>query len=515
MLPMGRATADAREEAMGILLSEAELMRTEPAEAAAFRSPVPTQVVSNGEFNPLPQTPQQRQVEDRIKDIADTISPRLGMDRRQFLRTASGMAAAFLAMNEVFGPLFDVARAEAAEPDQAADRARRLAGQFILDDQLHFVRDDFREEGLLDLAKYAAAHWNPGMTKDAPMTLARYKFDNFVKEVYLDSDTKIGLLSGAPFDDKNWWLLTNDQIEEARRMVNGVARANRLLTHSIVTPRQEGWIEEVDRCIEVVRPNSWKGYTIGDPLKPATSKYPYRLDDEKLMYPFYEKIVKAGSPIVCIHKGLLPADYEKSVPDAWKFATVDDVPKAAKDWPQITFVIYHSALRPFLEAPDQDLAEFERTGDIRWVSDLAAIPQKYGISNVYADIGTSFANSAVTNPRFAAAMMGTLIKGLGFDHVFWGTDSVWYGSPQWQIEAFRRLEIPEDMQKKHGFVALGPADGVVKSAIFGYNAARLYRIDLRAELPAIENDRFSAIRYAEFDRPRRSNAAYGYVARRG
>jgi predicted TIM-barrel fold metal-dependent hydrolase len=192
------------------------------------------------------------------------------------------------------------------------------------------------------------------------------------------------------------------------------------------------------------------------------------------------------------------------------------VPKAAKDWPQINFVIYHSALRQFLESPDADLAEFERGGGIKWASDLAAIPQKYGVSNVYADIGTSFANSAVSNPRFCAAFMGTLIKGLGHDHVFWGSDSVWYGSPQWQIEALRRLEIPEDMQKKHGFAALGPADGAVKAAIFGYNAATFYKIDLRAELPLIEQDRFSAIRYAQLDRPStRSNAAYGYIARRG
>jgi uncharacterized protein len=298
-------------------------------------------------------------------------------------------------------------------------------------------------------------------------------------------------------------------------MVNGIAGSKRMLSHALFTPKQPGWMEEVDHAIETIHPNSWKGYTIGDPLKPATTKFPWRLDDEKLMYPFYEKIVKAGSPIVCIHKGLLPADYEKSVPEAWKYATVDDLPKAAKDWPQITFVIYHSALRPFLESPEASVAEFEKSGNIPWVSDLAAIPQKHGVTNVYADIGTSFANSAVSDPRFCAAFMGTLIKGLGADHVFWGTDSVWYGSPQWQIEAFRRLEIPADMQKKHGFPALGAEDSAVKSAIFGYNAARVYKIDLRAELPAIENDKFSAIRYAQLDRPTRSNAAYGYVARRG
>jgi predicted TIM-barrel fold metal-dependent hydrolase len=497
---------------MGILLSEAELARTAPAEQAAFRSPVPTQIVSNGEFNPLPQTAKQRQVEARLKDLADGAAKRLGLDRRQFLRTASGMAAAFVAMNDVFGPLFAVDAAEAAEPDAAAERSRALAGQFIFDDQVHFVRDDFSEEGLLDLGKYAAQHWNPDMLKDAGMTLARYKFENFVKEVFLDSDTKVALLSGAPFDKPSWWLLTNDQIARARQTVNKLAGTNRLYAHAVITPKQPGWMDEVDRVIAEIRPNSWKGYTIGDPLAPATSKYPWRLDDEKIMYPFYEKAVKAGITTICIHKGLLPKDYEKSVADAWQYATVDDVPKAAKDWPQLSFVIYHAALRPFLEAPDEDLAEFERTGNIHWSSDLARIPQEHGVSNVYADIGTSFANSAVSNPRFAAALVGTLIKGLGADHVFWGTDSVWYGSPQWQIEAFRRLEIPADMRDKHGFAALGAPDGVVKSAILGYNAARHYKLDLRAALPAFEGDKFALLRNAEGDRPTRSNAAYGYVA---
>ena len=41
---------------MALLLSKSELSRTEPAERAAFNAPVPTQIVSNGEFNPLPQT---------------------------------------------------------------------------------------------------------------------------------------------------------------------------------------------------------------------------------------------------------------------------------------------------------------------------------------------------------------------------------------------------------------------------------------------------------------------------
>jgi len=457
-------------------------------------------------------------VEARLKEFADITSRKLGMDRRQFLRTGCGMAAAFLAMNEVFGPVYRVSEAEAAQPEAAASRAAALSKQFIFDDQLHFVRDDYQFEGILGLAKYAAANWNPAMRSDpVGMSLTRYKFDNFLKEVYLDSDMLVGLLSGAPFDDPANWFLTNDQIRQAADTVNSIAGSRRLLFHSLVTPAQAGWMEEVDRCISVVRPTSWKGYTIGDPLSPETTKFPWRLDDEKLVYPFYEKAVKAGITTVCIHKGLLPHDYEKSIPGgAWKYANVDDVPKAAKDWPQISFVIYHSALRAFLEDPAAELGEFERTGYIRWVSDLAAIPGKHGVSNVYADLGTCFAISAVTNPRFCAAMMGVLIKGLGQDHIFWGTDSVWYGSPQWQIEAFRRLEIPEDMQQKYGFAPLGPADGPVKSAILGQNGAKHYKLEQHAEIERLDQDGLGRIKTAYLrDGQVRSNLAYGYVPKTG
>lgn len=499
---------------MGSFLSERELARLAPAEQAAFESPVPTQIITNCEFNPLPQTARQKQVEGRIKELAETNGRRLGLDRRSFLRTACGMATAFVAMNEVYGRVFDVNTAEAAEPSAAAQRANATASQFIFDDQLHFVRDDYKWDGITGLAQYAASHWVPELKKEpVGMGLDRYKFENFLKEIYMDSDTRVGLLSGAPFDNPDYWFLSNDQIKEAARVVNSIAGTRRLLFHSLITPKQPGWMEEAERCMEVVRPTSWKGYTIGDPLSPKTTKYPWRLDDEQLMYPFYEKAVKAGITTICIHKGLLPADYEQSIPGGmWRYATVEDLPKAAKDWPQISFVMYHSALRMFLEDPQAELDRFEQTGYIPWVSDLAAIPQKFGVNNVYADVGTSFAVSAVANPRFAAAFWGTLIKGLGHDHIFWGTDSVWYGSPQWQIEAFRRLEIPEDMQKKFGFAPLGPADGQVKSDILGYNGARHYRLDLSENL---ENDGFGRIKAAYLkDGQPRTNLAYGYVVPR-
>ena len=152
---------------MAIFLSKRELAQTEPAERLAFRSPIPTRIVSNGEFNPLPQTQRQQQFEERLKDIAGANARRLGMDRRHFLRTSCGMAAAFVALNDVFGRVFDVSSAEAAEPDAAAQRANALAGQFILDDQVHFVRDDYKVEDILGLAKYAGQNWNPSLLKDS------------------------------------------------------------------------------------------------------------------------------------------------------------------------------------------------------------------------------------------------------------------------------------------------------------------------------------------------------------
>ena len=88
--------------------------------------------------------------------------------------------------------------------------------------------------------------------------------------------------------------------------------------------------------------------------------------------------------------------------------------------------------------------------------------------------GQLFAQSTIADPRVSAVMVGQLIKGLGADHVCWGTDAIWTGSPQWQIEALRRLEIPDDLQKKYALKPLGPADGPVKAAIFGGNNARLY-----------------------------------------
>ena len=221
-------------------LSDKELEEVLPADLAAFRSPVPTQIVSNGEYNPMPQTEDQKKVEGLIKEYSDKYAKYHGVDRRTFLKSASGFAAAFLAMNKVFGPVFNVTEAEAADRDMSDERAKRLSKQFIFDDQTHFVRDDFDKDGLLGLGKYAVEHWNPKMA-DTPMTLARYKFENYMKEIYMDSDTKVALLTNSPSDVPEDWFLTNEMVFQTRDKVNAQAGSRRMLAHYTIVPGQPGW----------------------------------------------------------------------------------------------------------------------------------------------------------------------------------------------------------------------------------------------------------------------------------
>jgi uncharacterized protein len=107
--------------------------------------------------------------------------------------------------------------------------------------------------------------------------------------------------------------------------------------------------------------------------------------------------------------------------------------------------------------------------------------------------------------------VGCLVNGLGGDHVVWGTDALWTGSPQWQIEGLRRLEIPEDMQKRFGFKPLGAADGPVKTAILSGNSARLY--NYKAPASWSQMDRFASLK-EDYIRSgaRRTNLRYGYVS---
>src|SRR5438876_6914215 len=147
--------------------SDEQLEKVTPADAVEdeLYSPVPTQMVSNGEYMPEPQTEQQKNVEVRLRELADHASKKLGISRRSFMTTSGGTAASFIAMNEVFGKFFKVDKEEMFEPEAytANSTPRNL---FVLDDQLHIVRssrvsEKFGGGSLRDIAAGRHTNNNP------------------------------------------------------------------------------------------------------------------------------------------------------------------------------------------------------------------------------------------------------------------------------------------------------------------------------------------------------------------
>jgi len=105
--------------------------------------------------------------------------------------------------------------------------------------------------------------------------------------------------------------------------------------------------------------------------------------------------------------------------------------------------------------------------------------------------------------------MGKLLRHCGSDHVIWGTDCIWWGSPQWAIDAFKRFQISDELCEKFGYRKLSKDD---KARIFGLNAARLYAVDPSKARKGLEEDSLSKIKLAyRHQRLQPDNAAHGWV----
>jgi hypothetical protein len=207
------------EEDHGLLDAE-QVTKCERADVAEpFRSPVPTRMISNGEYMPVPQTAKQKRVEARIKELADEACKKLGISRRQFLGSSGGMAAALVAMNEVFGGFFNVSLTELFEPAAYA-QATPPKDLFVFDDQLHLVRgsrpspaalraiaqgpssaphvksNPYNPGGQRDELGNVWSVWNPALV-GLPIDPGYAHITQFIKDVYLDSQVTIGLLSNV------------------------------------------------------------------------------------------------------------------------------------------------------------------------------------------------------------------------------------------------------------------------------------------------------------------------------
>ena len=221
------------------------------------------------------------------------------------------------------------------------------------------------------------------------------------------------------------------------------------------------------------------------------------LDNEQIAYPMLEKARALGVRRLCVHKGLPlgpVADYNHP----------RDLIKAAKNFPDIDFLVYHAGLL--------GVAQAQASGTIPWTTEFCAMKkQEPGLTNIYMELGSTFGQLVTTNPTACAHLLGQVIEAFGADHVLWGTDSIWYGTPQWQIEAFRRFEIPEALIARHHYAPLTRA---VKEHIFGLNAARIFGVDVHATRNAIPKDYLSRIKMAYIDEGvSPSHRWYGWVTR--
>ncbi len=172
---------------------------------------------------------------------------------------------------------------------------------------------------------------------DTPLTLPRYKFENYLKEIYLDSDTKVALLSGAPFDDPSWWLLSNDQIRDARGAINKVAGSRRMFGHSVFTPGQAGWMEEVDRGHRRLQAGLLEGLHHRRPAVAVHQGHHLAAGRREAGLSVLREghASPASTRSSVSTRACCRSTTRQSWPGVWQYATVDDVPKAAKDWPRL------------------------------------------------------------------------------------------------------------------------------------------------------------------------------------
>ncbi len=496
----------AKQHAGGIMFSR-KLKRDSDLDR---KLPLPCQMISNEETTPIPQTEFEQRVERTILDDAAHYAKKLGIDRRTFLRTSGGMACAFLALNKLHGGNFyDVAEAEVFE--QAATEERLPKGLFIIDSQNHFCQDgmktNLRNQGFLrDIG-----------APEIGNTTDDYNFETFVREIFFDSDTTMGLVSGIPSRvDGQFWgqshqrnLLPVDMAISARDQVNQMAGSHRMLGHGQVAPNHHASFaevaEEMEREVRELKIDAWKHYT----HNPLTTD-PWRYDDEQVAYPFWEKSLELGMDVTCVHKGL--ADSSRNE----RFAHPEDIKQASLDFPEMNFLIYHSGMRRgvggFNSSGTDVRAEAERLGGLEWTRDLCRDrDENPQMTNVYCEIGSVFA-MCVGDPVLMGHLLGSIAKSFGTDHIIWGTDCLWWGSPQWIIQAMRRFRMPEDLQERWGYPEITDED---KEKIFGLNAARLFKVDVEAQRNAIPSDYMSRYKQAYLERgilP--ENNYYGWVEER-
>jgi predicted TIM-barrel fold metal-dependent hydrolase len=432
------------------------------------RLPIKLDTTSNGEFEPVPLSPANRLANRLAQEAATANARRAGLSRREFLVSGCGAASTLLAFNAAnaaagrHGGRFDVPADAALEPELAA--AALEGDEFIFDVQGHYVNP--------------TGAWLAGVPEDrkplswspkAACALAEQPGDRsylqclgpdeFIKDVFLDSDTDMMVLSFVP-SRADAEPLTIEEADATRRIVDEMEGSHRLLLHGRVNPNQDGDIELMDELAERWGVAAWKTYTQWGPDGRG-----FYLSDEDTGIPFIERARDLGVKVICIHKGIPFGE------QSYEHSQCRDIGVVARAYPDVAFIVYHSGF-----VPGRPEGPYQAEGDVDGIDTLVRSLIDNGVepnSNVYAELGSTW-RFLMRDPEQAAHGLGKLLRYCGEDNVLWGTDSIWYGSPQDQIQAFRSFQIDESLQAAHGYPAMTPA---LRAKVFGLNATRPYGID--------------------------------------
>ncbi len=439
--------------------------------------PIKFDATSNGEFMPPELSRREQQINREAWQQVETQTRRARMDRRGFLRSSCAAAATLMAANRVnahYGLQDGFYRLSKDADADAAVAAQDLSGsEFIFDIQGHFVDPNGRWlEDLPDSVRPLSSLPNAACDlASQPGTRSYLEClgpERFIRDVFMDSDTDLMVLSFVP-STREREPLTIEEAHATKQIIEQMPGDHRLLIHGRVNPNQAGDLDGMDELAEKWRVAAWKTYTQWGPEGVG-----FYLHDEKIGVPFIEKARKLGIRNICIHKGIPfgPRSYEHSL--------CSDIGAVAKAYPDVNFIVYHSGYDPSVEetafAAGQGKAGIDSL--VQSVLDHGVAPN----SNVYAELGSTW-RFLMRHPVQAAHALGKLVKYVGADNVLWGTDSIWYGSPQDQIQAFRAFQISEKLQEQHGYADL---NAELKAKIFGLNACKPYAIQ------AAEVQRFTA-----------------------
>jgi predicted TIM-barrel fold metal-dependent hydrolase len=177
-----------------------------------------------------------------------------------------------------------------------------------------------------------------------------------------------------------------------------------------------------------------------------------------------ERARALGVRVICAHKGIVFPGWDAAA------AHPRDMGVVAGMFPDTAFVCYHSAIEinavgegPYNPNNTQGVDRLCRTAEL---NDLRG-------KNLYAELGSVWFQ-VMSNPTAAQHVIGKLLKYLGEDNVLWGSECIWYGSPQPQIEAFRTFQISQQFRDLYGYPEITPA---IRAKVFGVNAARVYGVD--------------------------------------